>query len=75
MKISQLTLPARVETTTDAYAELTSEYHRDNYIGRYGDMTVTYDSVCRVYRVPVWAEQIASYTAAKARDCAIHGCE
>ena len=72
MKISQVNIdsPIQVETQTDAYRVIRSEWHRGQFIAEYGDVEVEYDSVCQVYRVPNFAEIIADYVKVKANSLA-----
>ena len=65
----------RVETKTDAYQVLSDGWSLTNYIQQYGDVEVEYDQQCRVYRVPAFADEIESYSQAKAEDCARWNCE
>ena len=75
IKVSEIVLPARIETRTDAYRCLHNEHQRENYVIVHGNVECKYDSRFDVYRVPALKEQIARYTAAKAADCAVWGCE
>ena len=74
MKISELQLPFRVETTSDAVAIIDTEFQRNAYIEQYGDVDALVNDAAPLW-VPEFAQQIAEYTAAKASDCAKWGCE
>ena len=65
----------KVETKTDAYQVIWNEWSLQCYLDKFGDVEVEWDSEWKVYRVPAFADRIASYTAAKAKDCARWGCE
>ena len=65
----------KVETKTDAYQVIWNEWSLQCYLDKFGDVAVEWDSEYKVYRVPAFADRIASYTAEKAKDCARWGCE
>lgn len=75
MLVSEISLdnPVRLETKTDAHIIASKPSTIAHYIAQYGDVEVTFDPTWNVYRVPAFAKQIADYTAAKVRDCAIWG--
>tara|TARA_R110002020_G_scaffold385114_2_gene596070 strand:+ start:180 stop:449 length:270 start_codon:yes stop_codon:yes gene_type:complete len=64
-----------VETKTDAHRILSDGWSLTQYISQHGDVEVEFDEQYRVYRVPSFAEEIASFKTAKAADCARWGCE
>ena len=70
-----LTTGVKVETKTDAYHVIWDEWSLQCYLRQFGDVEVKWDSEHKVYRVPAFTDRIASYTAAKAKDCARWGCE
>jgi len=65
----------RIETKSDAIRCLCDYTDMANYIDEFGDNEVVYDGDYRVYRVPAFADAIAKYSKAKAKDCAKNGCE
>lgn len=67
--------PCRVETTSDAIAIIDNMSQHHAYIQQYGDVEVVYDSRNTLWKVPSFSNQIKTYTAAKARDCAKWGSE
>lgn len=52
MRITDLNLNEqnRVETNTDAYSVISSEYQRDSYIDQYGNVEIVFDPEYNVYR-------------------------
>jgi len=64
-----------VETKTDAYRTLSDGWSLTQYISQYGDVEVEYDEKFKVYRVPAFAKEIASFKTLKAAHCARWGCE
>ena len=73
--IQDVSLPCHVETRTDAHQILLTESHRAAYVAEYGNVEVEYNAEYKYWRVPAFAAEVAAYTAAKAKDCAIWGCE
>ena len=73
MHVSDLTLPARIETTTDAIQVLSTEWHHQEYIARYGDVLCEYEDGAYAARVPSFADDILAYTNVKASAIARHG--
>lgn len=77
MKISEIKIVREICVAipqNDAYRIIQNEKHRASYIAQYGDVDVVLNQYGR-YDVEAFAEGRASYTAAKAADCAIWGCE
>jgi len=79
MRVTEIRLTGefykRIETTTDAIRLVRNEEDRARYIEEFGNVVVRYDADFKVYRVEEFNEQREAFTAAKARDCAIWGCE
>jgi hypothetical protein len=75
MLVTDIILPADIETDTDAYRVLRNENARDMYLAEFENAEVIYDVKYDVYRVPSLKAKIAEYTKAKAADCAVWGCE
>ncbi len=73
--VSTIILPARIETTTDAYRILETEADREAFIIIHGNVNTEYDSAFDVHRVPAFARDNARFVAAKRRACERHGCE
>ena len=68
-------LPARIETRTDAYRVLNNEAALERYVAEYGDVLVAYDKRFKVYRVPQLSDEIKAYETAKLAYCDKYGCE
>lgn len=76
MKVSDLTPGNNVAVelpNTDALALLVNDYNKQLYLDNHGDLDIVQDG--RVYRVPAFAEGRQAFSGAKARDCAVWGCE
>ena len=65
----------QIETKTDAYQVVWNEYSLQMYLESFGDVEVECDSEWKVYRVPAFRDEIEKYTAVKAAQCKIWGCE
>ena len=68
-------IPIRIETTTDGYYLISNSRQLQIYLNTFGDVEVEYDSQYKVYRVPAFKAKIEKFTAAKAANCKIWGCE
>jgi hypothetical protein len=79
MKISEINLTGqeiRVQTKTDAWAIIWSEYQLQMYIQEFGDVEIIEKDNCENwFEVPAFKDQIASYVEMKIADCARWGCE
>jgi hypothetical protein len=79
MKISEINLTGqeiRVQTNTDAWAIIWSEYQLQMYIQEFGDVEIVERQHDKGwFEVPAFKEQIASYVEMKIADCARWGCE
>ena len=65
----------QIETKTDAYQVVWNEYSLQMYLESFGDVEVEWDNKYKVYRVPAFRAEIEKYTAVKAAQCKIWGCE
>lgn len=79
MKLSEVQLTGQrinVQTKTDAWREMSTERSRQAYIEDYGDVEVVEkEGRPNWFEVPAFKAQIDRYVEAKAKDCAIWGCE
>lgn len=84
MKISDLkVLGAKevfVETNTDSLRHISREWDKEQFIAEFGDVEIILNPSYpwkgqKVYSVPSFAERRAAYSASKAKECAIWGCE
>lgn len=73
-----------VESDTEALNIISTQKHVDLYIATYGNQEIKlerktenrdYTKISYYYSVPSFAEKRRVYSEAKARDCAIWGCE
>ena len=71
----ELTRNTRVESDTDAYHILSSQFQLDQYVQQFGNVEVVWDDEWTVYRVPSLDAKRNQYCEAKTRDCARWGCE
>jgi hypothetical protein len=86
MRISDL-VPTRedtqyVETTMDSNQVLMSDWDKQNYIGKYGDVEIVNAKTSRGlsgaithWEVPAHKEKREIYSSAKQRECRRWGCE
>lgn len=84
MKISDLKVLGAetvfVETNTDSLRHISREWDKDQFIAEFGDVEIVLNTSHpwkgrKVYSVPAFAESRKAYSEAKAKECAIWGCE
>jgi hypothetical protein len=79
MKISEINLTGQeihVQTKTDAWAIIWSEYQLQMYMQEFGDVEIVEKPDDKGwFEVPAFKDEIASYVEMKIADCAKWGCE